>query len=229
VTIGRPVGDDSSDANRPIRLAGSILGTQRHICAFFNTHDDQYRVLLPFIKEGFERGEKAVHIIDPRRREEHVRRLRSVGIDPAAAQQTGQLDLREWADAHLRGGFFDQARTRALIEDIRERSKQEGFWRIRFVTHMEWAVEARPGVDALLEYEARANLAAFADPVICVYDLAKFGGDVVVDVMRTHPLIILGGILQDNPFFMPPDEFLRQLRERRGRVATSHPARVSDG
>ena len=33
--------------------------------------------------------------------------------------------------------------------------------------------------------------------------------------MRTHPMIIIGGILQENPFFVPPDEFLRELRERR--------------
>jgi len=32
--------------------------------------------------------------------------------------------------------------------------------------------------------------------------------------MRTHPMIIIGGILQENPFFVPPDEFLRELRER---------------
>ncbi len=40
-------------------------------------------------------------------------------------------------------------------------------------------------------------------------------GEVVVDVMRTHPMIIIGGILQENPFFVPPDEFLRRLWERR--------------
>ena len=47
-----------------------------------------------------------------------------------------------------------------------------------------------------------------------VHDLRRFRGDIVVDVMRTHPLIIIGGILQENPFFAPPDEFLEQLRER---------------
>ena len=38
---------------------------------------------------------------------------------------------------------------------------------------------------------------------------------VVVDVMRTHPMVIIGGILHENPFFVPPNEFLRELRERR--------------
>jgi hypothetical protein len=28
-------------------------------------------------------------------------------------------------------------------------------------------------------------------------------------------MIIIGGILQENPFFVPPDKFLRELRERR--------------
>ena len=37
-----------------------------------------------------------------------------------------------------------------------------------------------------------------------------------MDILRTHPMVIIGGILQENPFFVPPDEFLRELRERQG-------------
>ncbi len=40
------------------------------------------------------------------------------------------------------------------------------------------------------------------------YHLGQFGGDTVIDIMRTHPMIIIGGILQRNPFFVPPGEFL---------------------
>jgi hypothetical protein len=28
-------------------------------------------------------------------------------------------------------------------------------------------------------------------------------------------MILIGGIVHENPFFVPPDEFLRELRERR--------------
>jgi hypothetical protein len=35
----------------------------RHVCAFFHSDDEGYRVLLPFIKDGFERGEKAFHLV----------------------------------------------------------------------------------------------------------------------------------------------------------------------
>jgi hypothetical protein len=209
--------DDSALPGQVIRLAGSALGTRRHICAFFSNHDEGYRVLLPFIKDGLDRGEMAVHIVDPRRRHEHVHQLQCAGIDVPAVQHDGQLDVREWADAHLRDGSFDQNRTLALMAGIRERSRTDGFSRIRFVTDMMWAFEDRPGVDSLLEYEASANLVESQDPVVCFYDLTRVGGDLVVEVMRTHPMVIIGGILQENPFFVPPEQFLRELREKRAR------------
>jgi hypothetical protein len=39
---------------------------------------------------------------------------------------------------------------------------------------------------------------------------------VAMDIMRTHPVVLMGGLLHDNPFFVPPDRFLLELRERRG-------------
>lgn len=40
-----------------IRLGRGTLGTERHVCAFFRSPEEEYETLLPFIKEGFERGE----------------------------------------------------------------------------------------------------------------------------------------------------------------------------
>lgn len=45
-----------------------------------------------------------------------------------------------------------------------------------------------------------------------------------MDIMRTHPMVIIGGILQDNPFFVPPDEFLQELRLRKQGKAAHSPA-----
>lgn len=153
---------------QPIRFAGSVLGAQRHICAFFHSPDEEYRVLLPFIKEGFERGEKAFHIVDPGLREEHLRRLEFAGIDVAAAERSGQFELLHWADAYLRGGHFDQDRMLALVQEVLEGGRKQGFPLTRLVAHMEWALEDRPGVDDLVEYETRLNyiLPRYKDPVI---------------------------------------------------------------
>jgi hypothetical protein len=164
----KPREGTTSESSQPIRFAGSVLGAQRHVCAFFHSPDEEYRVLLPFIKEGFERGEKAFHIVDPKLRAEHALRLASAGIDVEAAQKTGQFELRNWADAYLRDGHFDQDRMLALIQEVLDGGIQQGFALTRLVAHMEWALEDRPGVDDLVEYETRLNyvLPRYRDPVI---------------------------------------------------------------
>jgi hypothetical protein len=202
-----------------LSLAGSEMGKHRHVCAFFHTQDEEYHVLMPFIKEGIERGEKAFHILDPKFLDAHRERLKKAGIDPDALEERRQLELRVWQTAHLRseGGRFDQHDMLELIQDVLRTGRMDGFPLTRFIAHMEWSRENAPGVEDIIEYETRLNLVLpnFDDPVICTYDLASFGAATVIDIMRTHPSVLIGGILQDNPFYVPPEEFLKELESRR--------------
>jgi hypothetical protein len=108
----------------------------------------------------------------------------------------------------------------ALLEEVLQSGEASGYPLTRLVAHMEWALLDKPGVDDLLEYETRINylLPKYDDPVICTYNLSKFSAGVVMDIMRTHPVVIIGGMLQENPFFVPPDQFLLEIRERRRSV-----------
>jgi len=207
----------------PISLAGSHLGDIRHVCAFFNNDEEEYRVLLPFIKEGFERGDKAVHVVNPNQRRDHLQRLTAAGIDPAAAEQSGQLQVRINTEAYVRDGRFDQDRMLAAFEQMASGNATGGFPLSRICCRMDWAVEDRSYIDDLVEFESRVNdvWRRHDDAVICTYQLGKFGGDTVIDIMRTHPMIIIGGILQQNPFFVTPEEFLREYRQRRARRTVS--------
>jgi MEDS: MEthanogen/methylotroph, DcmR Sensory domain len=201
----------------PIPFAGSQLGETRHVCAFFNSNDEAYRVLLPFIKDGLDCGDKAIHVVNPDQHENHLNRLAAAGVDTGMARQCGQLEVRVNTEAYLRDGRFDQDRMLELFEQLASGNANGGFPLSRIVCQMDWAVEGRSCVDDLVEFESRVNdvWRRHEDAVICVYDLAKFGGSTVIDILRTHPMVIIGGILQRNPFFVPPEEFLSELRERR--------------
>jgi signal transduction histidine kinase len=131
------VSGERNQSDQPMHLADRVLGAQRHICAFFHNRDEEYRVLLPFIKEGLDRGEKAFHIIDPRLREEHLERLRSAGIDVAATELSGRLELRNWEEAFLQGGYCGKDRMIAMVQEIVERGRQQGFPLTRLVGHAE--------------------------------------------------------------------------------------------
>lgn len=211
----------------PIPFAGSTLGSYRHVCAFFSSPQDEYDTLLPFVRDGLERGERAYHVVPAEDVENHLERLRSGGIAVAAAQRTGHLEIKTPEETYMRGGRFNPAAMLALVQESLEAGAALGFPLTRLVAHAQ-AVWANPElVDEWIEYEARLNdlLPAYDDPVICAYDSRLLSGSLAVDVLRTHPVAIIGGLLSMNPFFVPPHEFLRQFRTSPPMQATAHEAR----
>jgi hypothetical protein len=206
----------------PIALAGSQLGAVRHVCAFFSSDDEEYRVLLPFIKEGLVRGDKAIRVVNPQQRDDHLRRLASAGIDSAVAEQAGRLEIKINTEAYLRDGEFNQDRMLETFEKLASGNTPGGFPLSRIVCRMDWEVGDKARLENVIEFESRVNdiWSRHDDAVICTYHLSQFRGDAVIDILRTHPLVIIGGFLQQNPFFTPPQEFLREYRERRSSASS---------
>jgi MEDS: MEthanogen/methylotroph, DcmR Sensory domain len=130
-------GDLSCGCEQPILFGGAPLGEKMHICAFFNSPEEEYQLLLPFIKEGFERGEKAFHVVDPKQREDHLQRLESIGIDVESARSSGQLHFCDWNEAYLPDGRFDMQRMLNMWNGALEGATRAGYPRTRLVAHME--------------------------------------------------------------------------------------------
>lgn len=60
------------------------------------------------MKEGFEQGDKGVHILDGPEHAQHVRRMQGADIDVAGAQRVRQLEILRWEETYLVGGRFEQ-------------------------------------------------------------------------------------------------------------------------
>lgn len=206
----------------PVRLAGRTLKPSTHVCAFFYSRQEQDKVLMPFFRDGFERGEKLFHIIDPDLDHDHRCSCREHGIDVEAAEASGQLEIRHWEDAYLKDGYFDGDRMLRTLESVLQ-TNRDRYGLTRLMGNMEWALATAPGVTDIVEYETKLNylLPNYPDPVVCVYDLNRHSGSVVMDVLRTHPMVIIGGVLQENPLYVPPDVMLEALQARRAKAQSS--------
>jgi hypothetical protein len=201
--------------------ADGSLAQHRHVCAFFSDLDEEHKVLRSFFKDGFDRGEKEVHIVEADKRDDYVKRLADTGVDIEELIETGGLEVLPWTDMYVRDHRFDQDAMLASVEELIQSGTAAGYPRTRLVGHhMDWLFLDKPAITNLVEYEARLNhvLSNHDSPVICNYDLSKFGASVLIDIMRTHPLVIINGLLRENPFFVPPDQFLEERRERRSRL-----------
>ncbi len=119
--------DQSNPADEPIAFAGGVLTERRHVCAFFDSDDDERRVMFPFIADGLARGQKAFHIVDPDLRAEYIDRFQAAGVDMPARQASGQFEIRNWDEAYLRDGHFDQDAMLALIEEVLQAGPERRF------------------------------------------------------------------------------------------------------
>src|ERR1700704_3428765 len=97
-----------AESRRTVHLAGSTLQRSCHACAFFHTRDEEYQVLAPFVKDGLDTGDTNFQIVEKEHLEERFARLKESGVDTAAAERSGRLEIRVWEDAYLRGARFDQ-------------------------------------------------------------------------------------------------------------------------
>src|SRR5438270_12259162 len=143
--------------NTSLRITPDVLGQNRHICALFNSMDEHYSVLRSFITDGFAQGDKAFHLVDPQRREDHLRRLADAGIDVEEAVASGQLEVHPWENGPLRGERFDQDTWLAGFEEVLQSGPGSGYAKTRFLAQMEWALVDLPGLDDMIEFDTRVN------------------------------------------------------------------------
>jgi len=201
---------------RSLPLSGSEPAGSCHACAFFLDPEEEYRALLPFSRRCAHLGEKCLHFVDPLMHTQRIRRLAEAGIDTGGGGPAGRLEIRTWDDAYLHHRCFNQDSMLSLIEQTL-RDGRNSFGRARLWANMEWALEGLPGCDDLIEYESRLNplIEQHNDIVVCVYALANYGASMVMDILRTHPMVVVGESVEENPFYVPTDRFLEDLKQRR--------------
>lgn len=191
-------------------LAYARMRQQFHACAFVMGPAEEQAIIDPFFIEGMRQGEKAFYIVDPERRAEHEARLES------SAPSRELLEVSTWDETHLKGGSFDPERMMASLEERIRAHASAGRPPMRVVGQMGWVFTNPPGVEQLLTYEATVNelLNRGKTPTLCVYDVRRLSGSMMMDLLRAHRLTIMNGVLHENPFYTPAQEMLEEIRRR---------------
>ncbi len=182
-----------------------------HICGLYETEAERDEIVMGFLHAGDEAGDLQLYC--PYERTEAEFRRDYARQNPCCADHPDEADrfvLLGTEELYFPSGEFSPWAMSEGLEAFYTTSQQKGKRNIRATAEMAWAKEAIPGVEALMTYESRLNYFIPDKPwiSICLYNLTKFSGAEVMNVLRTHPWSISRGVITENPYYMDPDEYL---------------------
>lgn len=209
---------------KSLTLCGEVHTAPMHICGFFDSEDERYEVILPYLKEGLEGNDEVLNILESTSHADHCERLEQAGISVKEKLEKSQLKVLSADETYLKGGSFAADRMYKLVEEALVGAKEAGYDSIRACGDMTWALRNIAGTDELIEYEARLNelTPKHSCSLICMYDVNRFSGRALADVLATHPYVILNGKIHKNPHYIEPIEFLPTLLKRQKRALAEH-------
>jgi hypothetical protein len=192
-------------------ISGPSIAPGDHICALYIGDTERDEILFSFLRAGMLEGDKCVCLVDQEPPSYVVDRLVSSGDVPAPRASSDWLEVDECRNAYLPDGRFSPEATIEYLGEKLAMAMQSGRYpKVRAVGEMSWALAQPPGAEQLSHYESEINRTAASSPqiLLCMYDLALIGGSVVIDLLKTHPKLVLGGMVLDNPHWLTPDEFV---------------------
>lgn len=196
--------DTLADLERPV-------GPTNHRCVIHETNVEQLVVVVPLVLDSLEHGARCLYIADEHQIGGVESALRAGGVDVPAVLASGALRITTKNETYQRFKAFDPKDMIALLESSLAEALADGFNGLCVTAEMTWSLAPDPGNERLIEYESTLNTFLAVHPnVVAIhqYNRKRFPPETIRNVIRTHPVIGFGGEMSQNPFYVPPEEFL---------------------
>ena len=194
----------------PLIAALEQLGPHDHFCSIYESPQEHYAVAVPFIRIGLDRGEKCIYIADDGTVGDVRQAMQSEGIDVERAIASKALLLATKEQAYLEHGSFHPDWMFTFWKEATQLAMSEGFSALRATGETEWVLRGGRGLERWMEYESGLThtLSENNCSALCQYNRRLFPPELILDVIRTHPMVVYGSTVCRNLYYVPADEFL---------------------
>ncbi|UJX39249.1 MEDS domain-containing protein [Desulfovibrio sp. JY] len=182
-----------------------------HFCGLYETEAERDEIIMGFLAQGAQAEDLQFYAPAERTIEDFKSAFsKHCPLCGQYLADSNTMLIQSAKDLYYPGGTFSPWTMEDALNDIFEESQMHGKRNVRATAEMAWALEAIPGVDHLMAYESRLNYFITGKPwiSICLYNVTKFDGKTIMQVLQTHPFTISQGVITANPFFQDPDLWL---------------------
>ncbi len=177
-----------------------------HLCCFHETAEEHHALVTPFLRRGLEENDKVLYLVDANDAVLPLEYLAEEGVEAGPFLASGQLSILSADQTYLQTGRFDPERVLALLRATTDRVLAEGYRALRVVSEMTWALRNASGCGRLIEYECRLHGFFLRNPCVglCLYESGRFPPGILLDVLTSHPWVVVGSEVYENFYYLPP-------------------------
>ena len=183
-----------------------------HICLLYKDEAERKSIIGKFIKSGLRSGELVDYSTDSMSPDDVLHWLRNAGGYIPDGVISDQLSIRDAIKVLCPTGNFVPEILYNQIRDTYEHAVKCNYPGLRVTEEMSWALRDIPGSYRLMEYEANLNTLLPLYPItrICQYNENLFNKSTILNILKNHPLMIIGGQVIKNPYYLNPEEFMAE-------------------
>jgi len=184
-----------------------------HICGLYESDKERDEIIFGFLQQGLNNDDLQLYCPVERTVEDFFYDFsKACPSCQEKMHNSKYLSISTAKALYYPDGTFDPWHMDKALGQFYKESQKNGKRNVRATAEMVWALEAIPGREHLMAYEARLNYFVTGKPwiSICMYNVNKFDGLTIMNVLRTHPYSISGGVITQNPFFIHPDKWLAE-------------------
>jgi DNA-binding CsgD family transcriptional regulator len=180
-----------------------------HVCALYSGPAERDSLLFPFLREGLREGDKCLCLLDDAE-PASVRDRVASRQNCYSRRESEQLEVDRASDVYRRSGRFSVEQMRSFLSGRLTQAAESQFPLLRAVGEMSWVLPQPEAAEDFFIYESAVNqiIEDKAAVFMCLYDLQRCGVSTLVDVLKTHPKVLLDGMVLENPTYLTPTEYL---------------------
>ena len=175
-----------------------------HICTLYTSPEEQLKAAVEYIRAGLARGERCLYVCGEHSPQELRAALQASGLDVAAEERRGALELVTKFGAHLKDGYFAADKMIGMLHQAVKDALDAGFAGLCAAGDMRWVLDQAPGTEELAEYESRLNEFYKNNRALglCQYSRNSLPAEFLDHCIATHPVVRIDGpIALENPFY----------------------------
>jgi len=184
-----------------------------HICGLYETEKERDNLIFGFLKQGYVEDDLQFYVPSERTFDDFEEKF--IAHCPECEKHlhdSNKFQIKTAQELYYPNGTFSPQTMDVGLNKFFMESQKNGSRNVRATAEMAWALDAIPGVEHLMIYESRLNYFIPGKPWIsmCLYNITKFDGVTIMNVLRTHPYSINRGIITQNPFYQSPEVWLKE-------------------